>query len=237
MIQFYSPDIEVNGLLPESESAHCCRVLRLSVGDTIFVTDGKGNRFECEITNSDPKKTSVTILRKITLNSEKNYTITLAVAPTKNADRLEWLVEKTVELGVDRIVLLKCGRSERKVMKTDRLLKIMVSAMKQSLGVKLPVLTELTDFKSFIKEENSRSQKFFGYCDDNFPRKEFAKECESGRDIVIMIGPEGDFTSEEVGMAVENGFVPVTFGEKRLRTETAGVYAVCGVNIINQRLK
>ena len=109
--------------------------------------------------------------------------------------------------------------------------------MKQSLGVTLPELTELTDFKSFVKEQSVNTQKFFGYCDESYPRKEFANECQPGKDVIVMIGPEGDFTQEEVTLAVENGFMPVSFGEKRLRTETAGVYAVCAIESINQRLK
>lgn len=237
MIQFYAPDIELTGLLPETESGHCCRVLRLTSGERIFVTDGKGHRYICEILVADPKKTTVRILEKQELKSDKDFSLTLAVAPTKNADRLEWLVEKSVEIGIDRIMLLKCSRSERKVMKTDRLMKIVISAMKQSLGVTLPELTELTDFKLFVKKKSVNAQKFFGYCDESYPRKEFANECQPGKDVIVMIGPEGDFTQEEVTLAVENGFMPVSFGEKRLRTETAGVYAVCAVNFLNQRLK
>ena len=237
MIQFYAPDIEQSGILPETESAHCVRVLRLREGDNVIVTDGKGHRFECEIKEAHSIRTSVIIKKRIEVESERNYRITLAVAPTKNADRIEWLVEKAVELGIDSFALLKCTHSERKVMKTERLYKLMVSAMKQSLGVRLPELIELTDFHEFISEAPGDSQLYFGYCSSEYPRKDFAKEYTPGRDVLIMIGPEGDFTLEEVENAVKAGFVPVTFGEKRLRTETAGVYAVSAVHAINQRLK
>ena len=237
MIQFYSPDIETTLELPESESSHCCRVLRMKIGDEIFVTDGKGHRFKCVIEKADPKKTFLSILEKHEEPIIRNYKITLAVAPTKNPDRLEWMVEKVVELGIDEIVLLKCDRSERKFQKGERLRKVIVSAMKQSLDTRMPELYEMLDFEKFIKNVSESSQKFFGYCSEHFPRKNFSKEIIPGKDIIIMIGPEGDFSEREVEMAVSNNFMPVTFGEKRLRTETAGVYAVCATESINQRLK
>lgn len=234
MIQFYAPDIETDPILPEGESAHCSRVLRMREGEEIVVTDGKGHRFYCTIDISHPSQTKVRINRKEAIPNPRNYRLTLAVAPTKNSDRLEWLVEKAVEIGVDRIVLLRCRRSERKVQKTERLQKIIVSAMKQSLEARITELTELTDFKEFISEVSQETQKFFGYCSENFPRREFVDECKAGGEVCVMIGPEGDFSEEEVKMAVEKGFIPVSFGKKRLRTETAGVFAICAVNTINQ---
>ena len=237
MIQFYAPDIEREGVLPEGESVHCTRVLRMKEGDEITVTDGKGSRFVCEITRAHHARTEVTVKSKETIAATRDYRLTLAVAPTKNSDRIEWMAEKAVEIGVDRIVLLKCERSERKVLRPDRLRKVMVSAMKQSLGTVLPELEEVTSLKNFVEGEGKDVQKFFGYCSDEFPRKSFVNECKAGGEVTVMIGPEGDFTPGEVALAVSNGFVPVTFGEKRLRTETAGVFAVCAVDVINQRLK
>lgn len=236
MIQFYSPQIETDPFLPEEESGHCCRVLRMNVGDTIRVTDGRGGLYSCRIKDANPKHTGLEILES-RKEPSRNYSLTLAVAPTKNADRMEWMVEKAVEIGVDRIVLLKCDRSERKNLRTDRIRKIMISAMNQSLELHLPLLDELTSIKDFVNERSLGSQKFFGYCSEDFSRKELVKECKAGEDVIVMIGPEGDFSPSEVSMAVENGFIPVTFGEKRLRTETAGVFAVCAVNIINQLQK
>ena len=236
MIQFYAPQIETDPFLPEEESGHCCRVLRMKAGDTIRVTDGRGGLYSCRIKEANPKHTGLEILES-RKEPSRNYSLTLAVAPTKNADRMEWMVEKAVEIGVDRIVLLKCDRSERKNLRTDRLRKIMISAMNQSLELHLPLLDELTSIKTFVNESGGNSQKFFGYCSEDFPRKELVKECKAGEDVIVMIGPEGDFSPSEVSMAVENGFIPVTFGEKRLRTETAGVFAVCAVNIINQLQK
>lgn len=232
MILFYAPDIESIPFLPESESAHCCRVLRMKVGDKINVTDGKGNKYLCEIEVDNPKQTKVKILNKES-TTDSSYSITLAVAPTKSSDRMEWLVEKAIEIGVDKVVLLRCERSERKEMKGERLRKIMIAAMKQSLTYRLPELIETTKFKDFIKSVNPGIGKFFGYCSEEYPRKEFAKEYKAGENVVIMIGPEGDFSDNEVKEAVECGFIPVTFGQKRLRTETAGVYAICAVKTIN----
>ncbi len=239
MIQFYAPEVESTGLLPESESGHCCRVLRLKEGDEVYVTDGKGNRFRCVIVSAHPKHTAVEITGREEVPNHWHSTITLAVAPTKHSDRMEWMLEKVVEIGVDRIVLLRCRRSERKDIKTDRLDRVIVSAMKQSLkGVK-PILTEMTDFRRFIEEfsGDSATQKFFGYCDDEYPRKEFAEYCSPDSPTVIMIGPEGDFAPEEVKMAVEAGFTPVTFGKSRLRTETAALYGVTAVHVIDQLKK
>ena len=234
MIQFYAPEIESVGELPEGESSHCSRVLRLKEGDEIVVTDGKGNRFVCDIEKSHPVHTKIVIKEKIELPAERPYKLTLAVAPTKNSDRMEWMVEKAVEIGVDKIVLLKCERSERKSLRPERLQKIMISAMKQSLSTFLPELVETVKLEDFVKTRNENPNKFFGYCSLEYPRKDFAKECKAGDEVIVMIGPEGDFTPKEVEMAVANGFKPVTFGEKRLRTETAGVFAVCAVNVINQ---
>lgn len=234
MIQFYAPEIESKGVLPESDSAHCCRVLRMQAGDEVYVVDGKGKRFRCVITEAHPKHTMVEIISTEEVSNHWNAEITLAVAPTKHSDRMEWMLEKAVEIGVDRVVLLRCSRSERKVMKLERLEKVMVSAMKQSLKGVLPRLEEVSDFKSFVKGCGDSVQKFFGYCDKAYPRKEFVKNCRAGMPVVVMIGPEGDFSPEEVEFAVECGFMPVTFGNSRLRTETAALYGVTAVHIINQ---
>ena len=237
MIQFYAPEIVETEILPEGESLHCSRVLRMREGDEIVVTDGRGSRYLCEIIKSHSSKTQVKIKQKEFFQPERPYKLILAVAPTKNSERMEWMIEKAVEIGVDKIVLLKCERSERKVQKIERLEKIIISAMKQSLSVYKPELTEMLDFRKFIKENIPEIQKFFGYCSENYPKKSFVKECRKDTDTIVMIGPEGDFTEEEVKLAVENGYIPVTFGEKRLRTETAGVFAVTAVNVINQLSK
>ncbi|MDE5874602.1 MAG: 16S rRNA (uracil(1498)-N(3))-methyltransferase [Muribaculaceae bacterium] len=234
MIQFYAPDILSTGQLPESDSAHCCRVLRMKEGDEVFVVDGKGKRYRCVIVSAHPKHTAVEIKDEESLPSHWGFHLTLAVAPTKNSDRMEWLMEKIVEIGVDRVVLLKCERSERKVMKTERLERVMVSAMKQSLKGVLPELTEVTTFKAFVESEGcSEAFKCFGYCSESYPKRGFASNCPPSGDVVIMIGPEGDFSPAEVEQAVKAGFMPVTFGESRLRTETAALYGVAAAHVVH----
>jgi len=206
-------------------------------GDEVTVVDGKGSRFICKIVEAHPKHTAVEILSVEDASNHWGAEITLAVAPTKHSDRMEWMLEKAVEIGIDKVVLLKCRRSERKVMKLDRLEKVMVSAMKQSLKGVLPGLEEVVDFNSFVESCGDECQKFFGYCDGSRPRHEFVKSCVPGIPVVILIGPEGDFAPEEVDHAEACGFTAVTFGESRLRTETAALYGVTAVHIINRMIK
>lgn len=232
MIQFFAPDIERTLTLPPVESAHCVKVLRKRPGDEIVVTDGAGWRYNCRLTLADPRGAMVEILDRVEVPSHWDVKIVLAVAPSKNMDRMEWFVEKAVEIGVDKIVLLKCERSERKIVKTDRLKKIALSAMNQSLKTLVPEITEVTDMKDLLKE-NFAGQKFFGYCSDEVERRELVREYRPGSNVLILVGPEGDFSPREVKMAIENGFMPVTFGNSRLRTETAALFAVQAVHILN----
>lgn len=234
MIQFFAPDILSNNTLPESESSHCIRVLRHKKNDMIYVTDGKGSRYLCRIIEPHHSHTTLEIISKEEISMSRTQKITVAVAPTKSADRMEWMAEKCVELGIDEIVLLRCDRSERKILKPERLQKIMISAMKQSLGVRLPEVRETTSFKQYIQSVDPEVQKFFGYCSPEIPRREFVKEYQPGGDIIVMIGPEGDFSEEEVKTAISGGFIPVTFGDRRLRTETACVFAVSAIETLNQ---
>lgn len=234
MIQFYSPDIARTLTLSEEDSAHCCRVLRMKEGDEIQVVDGRGTVYQCIITSAHQKHTTVEIVAERTQPCHWPFRLTIAVAPTKNMDRMEWLVEKAVEMGVNRIVMLQCRHSERKVVKIDRLRKIAISAMKQSLKAVLPEVDELTDIRKFVDEiSQTDAQLFMGYCDANFPRLEFVKNYEAGKDVTIIIGPEGDFSPEEVEYATKRGVVPVTFGQSRLRTETAALFAVAATHVIN----
>ena len=162
--------------------------------------------------------------------------IVLCVAPTKNLDRIEWMAEKCTEMGIDRLIPVKCRYSERKELKTERLQKILVSAMKQSLKATLPMLDELTPVMDIIKMPFD-GQKYICYCDDVVERKLLAKEYKPGEDVMILIGPEGDFSKEEVDAAINNGFIPVSLGESRLRTETAAVAACFTCHTLNQRNK
>lgn len=233
MIRFFAPDIKSTLTLPESDSGHCCRVLRMKEGDEVEIIDGKGNSYHCVITNAHPKHTEVEIISQ--KREEKHWVgkITLAVAPTKNIDRMEWLLEKAVEIGIDRIVLLKCARSERKEVKLERLEKILISAMKQSMKATIPEIEGMVKFSDFISEA-SVAEKFVGYCAPEYPKARLVDEYTPGKDVIIMVGPEGDFSKEEIEEAVAAGYKCVTFGNTRLRTETAALYALANIHTINE---
>lgn len=233
MIQFYAPDIEKTKMLPECDSQHCVRVLRMKTGDNIDVIDGKGYRYECKIVEAHQKRTSIEIINKVSIPLSWDNNITIAVAPTKHIDRMEWFVEKSTEIGVNRIIPLLCHHSERKEIKVERLEKIAISAMKQSLKAVLPIIYPMTTVKKIITESNT-AQKFIAYCDESIPRKLFCNEYKSNEDCIILIGPEGDFSKEEITLALDNGFIPISLGDNRLRTETAAIAACHTCHIINQ---
>ena len=234
MIQFFAPDIETTLTLPEGESQHCVKVLRHTEGDTIYVIDGKGHRFECRIVAAHQKHTAVEITGRTDVPVFWPAPITLAVAPTKHLDRMEWLVEKLTEVGFDRFVPLLCRWSERKDIKAGRLEKIAVSAMKQSLKATLPAIDEMTPFRRFIEDTAGVAQRFIAYCDDATPRRLLAQVYRPGLPTAILIGPEGDFAPQEVAAAIEAGWQPVSLGDARLRTETAALTAVQTCHILNQ---
>lgn len=234
MIQFYSSDFESSLCLPEQESVHCCRVLRLKEGDKAIVTDGKGKRFYCIIKKADPRSTQLEIISFETINEIRDYTLTIGIAPPKNIDRLEWFIEKAVEIGIDCLDIVFCERSERKIVKKDRIEKIMVSALKQSLGTMMPDLNFFTDVNSYISSLNNENLNFVGYCSTDVPLKSFVKEVVPKKNVSVLIGPEGDFSPSEIKSCLNYGIIPVSFGEKRLRTETAALFSVAAVNVINQ---
>lgn len=229
---FYTPDILTTHELPQEEANHCVRVLRLKVGDKIVLTDGKGSFYEAEINVCTNKNCKIEILQRTVQEPLWKGRLHIVVAPTKNMDRNEWLVEKMTEIGFDELTFLKCTFSERKDIKLERIAKIAVSAIKQSLKAKLPLLNEMTDFNKFINRDIS-GQKFIAHCyeDNKILLKDVLKE---GEDATIMIGPEGDFSKEEVDAAIARGFVPVSLGPSRLRTETAALVACNIINIKNQ---
>ena len=239
MHRFYCPDIADTLTLGEEDSKHCVKVLRMGEGDTIEVVDGNGNLYTCRITMAHPKRCAIEVLDKQFQPPHWGHQIVLGVAPTKNLDRIEWLVEKCVEMGVDRIIPLRCHNSERTVLKTERLKKIMVSAMKQSLKATLPRLDEMTPIEKVLAEPFD-GMRFIAYCDEMLPREErqtLAIAYNPGKDVMVLIGPEGDFSPEEVHAARNAGFVPVTLGESRLRTETAGMMAVGFLHALDQSVK
>lgn len=233
MIRFYAPDILTDQFLPQSDSQHCCRVLRMRQGDEVEIVDGTGGLYRCRIAIADHKRTMVEVLERIDLPPVWTMDITIAVAPTKHLDRMEWMVEKLVEIGVNRIVPLRCSRSERKEIKTERLIKIAVSAMKQSLKATLPIIDEMMPISDFVCNCES-PQRYIAYCDDNVERRLLARTYHPSESATIMIGPEGDFSPEEVDMSIANGFVPVTLGNNRLRTETAAIVACDTFHILTQ---
>ena len=232
IIIFYAPDILTNPILPEEESGHVVRVLRKRVGDEIVIVDGKGTRYTTRITDANPKHCGVEILSSESL-AMRSYNVSLAVAPTKNLDRIEWMLEKCVEMGIDRFTPLLCRFSERRELKLDRLHRISVSAMKQSLKAQLPQLDNITDFKSYVTEPFS-GQKFIAHCMSNLERKLLSCQLKPRTDVRILIGPEGDFSDEEVSLALANGYAPVSLGNERLRTETACLAAVHTAHVINE---
>ena len=233
MIQFYAPDIESSLTLPEGESQHCVRVLRSCVGDTIEVIDGRGHRFACRLVDPHPKHAAVEIIDRTDVPLPWDTHITLAVAPTKNIDRMEWMVEKLTEIGVNRIIPLRCRYSERKEIKTERLEKIAISAMKQSLKAVLPEILPMTPFANAIEMCRPESGRYIAYCDEAIPRKLFTHEYRRSTDAFILIGPEGDFSKDEITAALNAGFSPVSLGDNRLRTETAAIVACDTCHILD----
>jgi 16S rRNA (uracil1498-N3)-methyltransferase len=231
---FYNPEISESTKqisFSKDESKHIVKVLRKSVGENLHITNGKGWIFTAEITISDLKNCKALIISK-TLQPKKDYKLHIAVAPTKMNDRYEWFLEKATEIGIDTITPIICDRSERKTIKTDRLDKILQSAMKQSLNCYFPILNEAILFKDFIKQDFN-GQRFIAHCEDT-DRKSLKKELKAKQDVTILIGPEGDFSVKEIEMAIQNKFIPVTLGETRLRTETAAIVACHSVAFVNE---
>lgn len=231
---FYCPNInEKQILLSPEESSHCIRVLRLGKGDRIRLIDGMGSQYEAFIEIPDARQCQVEITGLVSHQSGRDYYLHVAIAPTKNMDRFEWFVEKSTEIGIDIITPILCHRSERRVLKTDRLQKLIISTMKQAMIPYMPVLNELTDFGRFIDNmAGSPYNRFIAHCDE-VDRKKLRDALIPKTHALILIGPEGDFTPGEIELAITHGFIPVTLGNNRLRTETAGLVACHTVNLIN----
>ncbi len=230
---FYTPDIAVTCEMPEEEAAHCLRVLRLGVGDEVMLTDGKGCFYKAVISAATGKRCQVKVTETIEQEPLWNGHLHLAMAPTKNMDRIEWLAEKATEIGFDELSFLNCRYSERKVIKTERVEKIVVSAVKQSLKARKPIVNEMMDFARFVKHDFA-GQKFIAHCNEG--EKPLLKEIlVPGEDALVLIGPEGDFSPEEVKLAESLGFRSISLGKSRLRTETAALVSVHIMNLFNQR--
>jgi len=231
---FYSTELS-EGIFTfnDQESIHLSRVLRLNVGSTIRVINNSGTLYECSITLSDPKRSQARVLKELPGFGKRDYNLHIAIAPTKNNERFEWFAEKCVELGIDEITPLLCEFSERTRVNHERLERIAVAAMKQSVKAYPTLINRTEDFDRFMKN-NHRGHRFIAICDDSVCRESLKKLYRAGHDVTILIGPEGDFSEKEVNMAVDEGFTTVHLGPSRLRTETAGIAACCAIYLLNQ---
>ncbi len=225
---FYVPDAINTNELPQEEATHALRVLRLKSGDEMFIMDGTGNFYHAEVSLATNKKCLYEI--KETLPQHKTWKghIHLAIAPTKNMDRIEWMTEKATEIGFDELSFLNCVFSERKVLRTERIEKIVVSAVKQSRKPWKPIVNEMITFKDFISTPRE-GRKFIAHCYQEIEKHDLFDIINNDKDnenITVLVGPEGDFSIEEVKLAIENGYESISLGQSRLRTETAGLLAV-----------
>ena len=241
---FYVPDASSVNELPEEEAQHAVRVLRMEMGDEMMLMDGQGTFYRAVVTEATKKRCLFRIEETLPQERQWQPHLHLAMAPTKNMDRTEWFAEKATEIGFDELTFLRCRWSERTVVKTERIEKILVSAMKQSHKAWKPVLNEMIDFKAFLQEIGEREkasgkpmQKFICHCyeEEGLGEKVALKDAvREGEDVLVMVGPEGDFSIDEVKLAESKGFQSVTLGKSRLRTETAALVAVHIINLINQ---
>lgn len=236
---FYVPDAATQTELPQEEATHALRVLRIQTGDELFLMDGKGVFYRAEVSLAINKRCIYEVKEVMPQQPAWRGHIHLAIAPTKMMDRIEWMAEKATEIGFDEISFLNCKFSERKVIRIDRIDKIVVSAVKQSHKAWKPVVNELQNFKDFITTPRN-GRKFICHCYEEIEKKDFfaeiSKSCpadesagaaqEGADDITVLVGPEGDFSIDEVRLALENGYESVSLGTSRLRTETAGLVAV-----------
>ncbi|MBQ6237483.1 MAG: 16S rRNA (uracil(1498)-N(3))-methyltransferase [Bacteroidales bacterium] len=229
---FFSDDIESDiCTLSDDESRHCIKVLRMAAGDELFLTDGRGTLCRCRILDAHPKACTVEVVERTRDYGRHSFFLHIAIAPTKNTARTEWFVEKAVEMGIDRISPIVCDHSERCVLKKERLDKIAVSAVKQSLKAYLPEIDPPTPVTELI-DSPFDGQRFIAYCDGDH-RTPLHSAYKPGSNALILIGPEGDFSPSEVQRALSAGFIPVTLGSSRLRTETAALAATAFFNLSN----
>lgn len=226
---FYAPDISRDSSLPPEESFHAIKVLRLRRGESLFVLDGKGNLYECRLLTEDKENAMIETMHVQREYEKRNYSLHLAIAPTKNPDRFEFFVEKAVEIGVDRITPITCEHSEKTRLKTERLERIIISAMKQSYNAWKPVLDPLTTFEeALILAKGSCG---IAHCEDSekLPVNQFVS---GKKEISLFLGPEGDFSHREITQALEMNFKAISLGRARLRTETAGIAACYAVHMV-----
>ena len=230
---FYLPNAQIGTIsFPEEESKHIVKVLRMKEGDGFCVTDGNGSLYDAELIDAHPKRAMANLSNQREGYDIRNFKVSIAIAPTKLNERTEWFLEKATEIGVDEVKLFASYHSERRVANVDRFKKIVVSAMKQSVKSKMPLVEDMVSFDKLVKQ-NYDGQKFIAWIDDDV-KEQLCDLYKKGENALVLIGPEGDFSKEEVALAKENGFVPVSLGEARLRTETAAVVACHTIQLINQ---
>jgi 16S rRNA (uracil1498-N3)-methyltransferase len=233
---FYTPDITGSTYtLNEEESKHAIRVLRLKTGDLIQLIDGSGGYYTAEIIDDNQKRCTVRVTDTKKEFQKRDQFIHIAIAPTKSNDRTEWFVEKATEIGIDEISLIDCANSERSIAKTERLQKVAIAAIKQSIKAYLPKINEISPFKKIISSfADFKGLKCIAHCQSSLSEGTHLKTLYiPHQPVLILIGPEGDFTREEVNQALENGFKEISLGSSRLRTETAALYACITINILN----
>lgn len=232
---FYAPDINDDFFsLNTEESKHIVRVLRMKQGDTIRFTDGRGYFYDCKIIDANPRACQLKVNEKFEGTDHRPFHLQIAIAPTKNINRFEWFLEKATEIGIDWITPLICDHSERKEVNSNRLNRVLVAAMKQSLKSALPILDEAISFSDFITQPIN-NQKYIAYINEGIST-ELSKLYQPKQDALVLIGPEGDFSQNEVNLAISEGFKPVKLGPSRLRTETAGVVACHTINLLNHSI-
>lgn len=234
---FYVPDAASAHELPEEEARHALRVLRLQSGDEMFLMDGAGTFYRAEVSMVSGKHCLYTITETLPQQKTWHGHIHLGIAPTKMMERMEWMAEKATEVGMDALSFLHCRFSERKAIRTDRIDKIVVSAVKQSRKAVKPEVSELTDFRDFVMAERP-GRKFIAHCYNEIARQDFFAslgQIPVDEEVTILVGPEGDFAIDEVKLALEHGYVSVSLGNSRLRTETAGLMAVTMAQIAKRK--
>ncbi|MFZ4399564.1 MAG: 16S rRNA (uracil(1498)-N(3))-methyltransferase [Bacteroidales bacterium] len=230
---FYTPNIKSETYtLDKEESAHCVRVLRLREGSHIHLTDGNGNLYKARLLNADIKSCIVEIIETISNYEKRNFHLHIAIAPTKNTDRFEWFLEKATEIGIDEITPVFCEHSERRQINPERLQKIITSALKQSLKAYHPVLKDAIKFEQFLLKK-FEGQKFIAHCEET-QKQSLQSMYIKNASALILIGPEGDFSTSEITKAIENNYQPISLGTSRLRTETAGIVACHTINLLNE---
>lgn len=215
--------------LDEEESKHAIKVLRKTVGDVLNIIDGEGGMYSATIIDPSHRRCSLTINKTIVGYEKLPYNLHIAIAPTKNIDRTEWFMEKATEIGIATFTMLRTEHSERKAVNEERLEKVIVSAMKQSIKAYKPTLNTMTSFLDFIKQDFSDTECYIAHCSTNFERKHLNEYLSKNENIVILIGPEGDFSDNEIEIAINKGFKSISLGTSRLRTETAALYATTAV--------